>query len=171
MFVCHATTYVVFVKQHTATKMNAVEFGKIMWELWHFKRSCSRRKTLEKCTGLAKIAATPATPLHFPLIFQRSYLDTVAYAGKSAPEKATDFAATACYKPLHFHSCNSSQHILNRFVENIGVIGFPDALRPISDALKSGYDALCVISDALSSVYDALLFSHDDLKSSQPSAH
>jgi hypothetical protein len=31
-------------------------------------------------------------------------LDTVTYAGKSASEKAPGFAATARYKPLHFHS-------------------------------------------------------------------
>jgi hypothetical protein len=55
---------------------------------------------------------------------------------------------------------------LTRFVENIGVIGFPDALRPISDALKSGYDALCVISDALNFVSDALTFADDDLENS-----
>jgi len=90
-------------------------------------------------------------------------LDTVTYAGKSAPEKAIDFAATARYKPLHFHLCIPNQHILNRFVENIGVIGFPDALTPISDALKSGSDALSFISDALYSVYDDLTLADDGL--------
>jgi hypothetical protein len=53
---------------------------------------------------------------------------------------------------------------LNRFVENIGVIGFPDALTPISDALKSGSDALSDISDALRSVSDDLIPGDDDLK-------
>ncbi|HXB20532.1 MAG TPA: hypothetical protein VNV88_04075 [Candidatus Solibacter sp.] len=110
-----------------------------------------------------KIAATPATPLHFSLVFPKSYLYTVTYAGKSDPEKAIFFAATTRYKPLHFNSCIPSQHILNRFVENIGVIGFPDALRPISDALKSGYDALSDIYDALRPVSDDLIPGDDDL--------
>jgi hypothetical protein len=56
---------------------------------------------------------------------------------------------------------------LNRFIENIGVIGiellFYDALRPISDALKPGSDALSAISDALNSVSDGLTFADDDL--------
>jgi hypothetical protein len=95
----------------------------------------------------------------------------VTYAGKSAPEKATDFAATTRYKPLHFNSYIPTQHILNRFVENIGVSVFSDALRLVFDALKSGYDALSVIYDALSSVYDALSFGDDALRSCQPSAH
>jgi hypothetical protein len=62
----------------------------------------------QKCTRFLKIAATPATPLHFLLVFQRSYLDTVTYADKSASEKAPDFAATARYKPLHFNFCISA---------------------------------------------------------------
>jgi hypothetical protein len=44
--------------------------------------------------GLRKL---PLHPLHFPFVFQRSYLDTVTYAGKSTSEKATGFAATTRY--------------------------------------------------------------------------
>jgi hypothetical protein len=95
----------------------------------------------------------------------------VTYAGKSAPEKATDFAATTRYKPLHFNSYIPTQHILNRFVENIGVSVFSDALRPISDALKSVSDALSSISDALNSVSDALTFADDDLSYRQGRKH
>lgn len=48
-------------------------------------------------------------------------------------------------------------------VENIGVIVFPDAQRPIYDGLKSGSDDLRVISDDLNCVYDDLTLADDDL--------
>jgi hypothetical protein len=44
-----------------------------------------------------KIAATPATPLHFAFVFQINCFYSSTYAGKSAPGKATGFAATSRY--------------------------------------------------------------------------
>src|SRR5205807_5653345 len=40
--------------------------------------------------NLAKIAATPATPLHFSFVFHGSYLDTITYGDYPAPEKSSD---------------------------------------------------------------------------------
>jgi hypothetical protein len=90
-------------------------------------------------------------------------LDTVTCAVNQFQKKPPDFAATTRYSPLHFNSRISTQHILNSFVENIGVSVFSDALRLVSDALKSVSDALSVISDALKSVSDVLTFADDDL--------
>jgi len=95
-------------------------------------------------------------------------LYTVTYAGKSVSEKASDFAATTRYKPLHFNFCIPSPAHFERFVENIGLIVVSDALRPISDALSIVPDALRDISDALSVVPDALTLADDDLRSIQP---
>jgi len=67
------------------------------------------------------------------------------------------------YNPLHLIAAFPSQHILNRFVENIGLIPFYDDLRPIYDDLKSGYDDLSALSDDLNAVHDDLTFVDDDL--------
>jgi hypothetical protein len=81
-----------------------------------------------------KIAATPATPLHFLFLLPGSYLSAVIYGHKSASKKTNNIAATTRYKPLHrlagpFISLkNASKHWLQAGIstpniENIGDIG------------------------------------------------
>jgi len=85
-------------------------------------------------TSQLKIAATPATPLHFLFLLPGSYLSRVAYGRKSTSKKPPNQAATARYNPLHplaTHGIsvkNAPEHWLQAGtlapnVENIGDIG------------------------------------------------
>jgi hypothetical protein len=73
----------------------------------------------------------------FPLQFFREVICIQLLAPvDQVQKKSLILPATARYKPLHFHFRIPYRHILNSFVENIGVIPFYDALRLISDALN-----------------------------------
>jgi len=89
-------------------------------------------------------------------------LYTITYAGKSASEEATDFAATTRYKPLHCKSHFLIQHILNRFVENTGVIVFCADLRLICADLKTvGADLSVVCANLIADCADLTLTGAD----------
>jgi hypothetical protein len=89
-------------------------------------------------------------------------LDTVTYTGKSVPKRATGFAATSRYNPLQNFRI-PIQHILDRFVENIGVIVFCADLSSVCADLKTVCaDLSAVCADLIADCAD-LTLAGDDL--------